>query len=169
MTTRFRKSVKFGNGVKVNINKKSVSITGGVKGAHHTISTNGKRTTTVGIPGSGLSYTSTRGGKSSYAHSSSASSFCGKQEKYTAKSPQVDVNEQYKEIIKKGNFTEEKLKRYKNIFFWLTILEFLIAIPAFALGGLLGFIFVILGLITLHFSKTYKKLLKFMQNGQTLR
>lgn len=57
MGFRFRKSIKILPGVKININKKSSSITFGTKGAHHTINSKGKRTTTVGIPGTGLSYT----------------------------------------------------------------------------------------------------------------
>lgn len=53
---RFRKSVKIFPGLKLNINKKSVSLTGGTKGFHHTVGTKGSQTT-VGIPGTGLSYT----------------------------------------------------------------------------------------------------------------
>ena len=56
MATRFRKSVKIAPGVKVNINKGSVSASVGTKGAHYTVSSNGSTTKTLGIPGSGLSY-----------------------------------------------------------------------------------------------------------------
>ena len=59
MGMRFRKSIKVAPGVKVNLNKNSVSVTAGVKGAHHTISSNGNRTSSVGIPGTGISYTKT--------------------------------------------------------------------------------------------------------------
>ena len=55
MGFRFHRSVKILPGVKININKKSNSITFGPKGAHYTINSKGKRTTTVGIPGTGLS------------------------------------------------------------------------------------------------------------------
>ena len=58
MGLKFRKSVKIAPGVKININKKSVSTTFGTKGASHTVNSKGKRTTTVGIPGTGLSYSS---------------------------------------------------------------------------------------------------------------
>ena len=54
---RFRKSIKLAPGVKLNVNKKSVSLTTGTRGLHHTVGTKGSRTT-VGIPGTGLSYTS---------------------------------------------------------------------------------------------------------------
>lgn len=59
MGFRFRKSINLGSGAKLNINKKSISTSIGTRGAHTTFSSNGKRTTSVGIPGSGLSYTKT--------------------------------------------------------------------------------------------------------------
>ncbi len=59
MGFRFRKSFKIAPGVKFNINKKSVGLTFGKRGAHFTINSKGKRTTSVGIPDTGLSYTHT--------------------------------------------------------------------------------------------------------------
>lgn len=59
MGIRFRKKIKIAPGVNINLNSKSVSVTTGVKGAHHTVSSNGSRTTSVGIPGTGLSYAKT--------------------------------------------------------------------------------------------------------------
>ena len=56
MGFRFRRTIKILPGVRLNINKSSASISVGPKGLKHTISTNGTRTNTVGIPGSGLSY-----------------------------------------------------------------------------------------------------------------
>lgn len=63
MGLRFRKSIKIAPGVKMNFNKKSWGVTIGKKGAHYTINSKGKRTASVGIPGTGLSYTTTSGGK----------------------------------------------------------------------------------------------------------
>lgn len=65
MGIRFRKSFKVAPGVKVNLNKKSSSVTFGGKGAHYTINSKGKRTTSVGIPGTGLYYTDTSTNKQS--------------------------------------------------------------------------------------------------------
>lgn len=56
MGFRFRKSFKIAPGVRVNLNKKSASISVGTKGARITKSTSGRTTTTVGIPGTGISY-----------------------------------------------------------------------------------------------------------------
>lgn len=63
MGLRFRKSFKVAPGVKLNLNKKSTSVTFGGKGAHYTVSSTGKKTKSVGIPGTGLYYTETSSGK----------------------------------------------------------------------------------------------------------
>lgn len=62
MGLRFRKSIKIAPGVKVNLNKNSASVSIGTKGKHYTVNSNGKTTKTVGIPGTGLSYSTTSGG-----------------------------------------------------------------------------------------------------------
>lgn len=64
MGTRYSRSFKISPGVRVNLNKKSASVSFGSTGLKHTISTTGKSHTTVGIPGTGLSYTMNSGGKS---------------------------------------------------------------------------------------------------------
>src|SRR6266478_3584408 len=53
---RFRRSVKILPGIRLNIGKRGVSTSIGVREAHVTIGKTGTRTT-VGLPGSGLSYT----------------------------------------------------------------------------------------------------------------
>ena len=64
MGLRFRKSIKIAPGVKINLNKKSTSVTFGGKGAHYTASSTGKKTASVGVPGTGISYTQTTGRQS---------------------------------------------------------------------------------------------------------
>lgn len=61
MGLRFRKSIKIAPGVKINLNKKGTSVTFGSKGVHYTASSTGKKTASVGIPGTGISYTKTTG------------------------------------------------------------------------------------------------------------
>lgn len=63
MGWRFRKSVKIAPGVRVNFGKKSTSVSVGGKGYRKTFSSTGKVTTSVGIPGSGLSYVTTENTK----------------------------------------------------------------------------------------------------------
>lgn len=67
MGLRFRRNIKIAPGVKLNLNKKSVGVTVGTRGAHYTINSKGKKTASVGIPGTGLSYSSTSGGSSKKA------------------------------------------------------------------------------------------------------
>ena len=60
MGMRFRKSKKIAPGVRVNLNAKSASISIGPKGFKKTFCTSGRTTTTVGIPGTGLSYSTSK-------------------------------------------------------------------------------------------------------------
>lgn len=57
MGLRYRKSIKIAPGVKINLNKKSASVTVGGKGYHKTFNSNGQTTTSVNLPVKGLSYT----------------------------------------------------------------------------------------------------------------
>jgi hypothetical protein len=61
MGFRYRKGIKIAPGLKLNLNAHSVSLTGGVPGAHLTYNSKGYRTTSVGAPGTGLSYRTTEG------------------------------------------------------------------------------------------------------------
>lgn len=63
MGFKFRKQIKIAPGVKLNIGKESASVSVGAKGVTQTYSTTGKTTTTVGIPGSGISYSTSSGAK----------------------------------------------------------------------------------------------------------
>lgn len=67
MGMRYRKSIGLGKGVRLNVGKGSLGISAGVKGAH--VSVNSKRgvTTSVGAPGTGVSYAKTTGWGSSGA------------------------------------------------------------------------------------------------------
>ena len=67
MGLRFRKSIKLAPGVRLNLGRKGFGVSFGGKGMRHTISSTGRRTTSVGIPGTGLSYSHTHGSKSTSA------------------------------------------------------------------------------------------------------
>ena len=64
MGMRFKKSKKIAPGVKLNVSNKSVGVSVGGKGVHHSVSSSGRKTTTVSAPGTGLSYVKTSGGGS---------------------------------------------------------------------------------------------------------
>ena len=53
---RFRKSFKIAPGVRFNISRRSTSLSFGVRGLRHTINSRGRRTTSVGVPGTGISW-----------------------------------------------------------------------------------------------------------------
>lgn len=57
MGFRFRKSINLGGGFRINLSKSGVGYSWGVPGARITHTARGTTRTTVGIPGSGLSYT----------------------------------------------------------------------------------------------------------------
>lgn len=71
MGFRYRKTRSVAPGVKVNLNKKSASVRFGGKGAGVTLNTNGKRTQSIGVPDTGLSYTQSSGGGNSNSDTSS--------------------------------------------------------------------------------------------------
>ena len=60
MGLRFRKSVKICKGVKVNFSKSGASLSLGGRG--HSVNIGRGTRTTIGIPGTGLSYTTKAGG-----------------------------------------------------------------------------------------------------------
>jgi TM2 domain-containing membrane protein YozV len=63
MGLRFNKRIKIADGMTLNLNKKSVGVSVGGKGAKYTINSKGKRTSTVGLPGTGLYYSKSSGSK----------------------------------------------------------------------------------------------------------
>lgn len=60
MGWRFRKSINLGKGVRSNLNKKSAGISFGTKGARYSINSDGRKTATIGILGTGLYWTDSR-------------------------------------------------------------------------------------------------------------
>lgn len=73
MGLRYRKSFKIAPGVRVNLSKKGVGMSVGTKGARYSVSSTGRRTTTIGIPGTGLSYSKSRGGGKKSANKTAVS------------------------------------------------------------------------------------------------
>lgn len=59
---RFRRSVKLAPGVRLNVSKSGLGMSFGGPGLRYTIGPNGRRTRTIGIPGTGVSYVETEGG-----------------------------------------------------------------------------------------------------------
>lgn len=140
MGFRFRKSIKVAPGVRVNLGKKSGSVSIGTKGARYTVSSTGKRTTTVGVPGTGLSHVSTSSKRKSKGKpvSVSGSSY--------ASSPRRSD------------------KIYGIIFLVLAAAAFLIGLPTLAFGG---WIFLLIGVPCLLLGWRYIKLSKELSAQNT--
>ena len=62
MSVRFRRRLKIAPGISLNFNKNSVGLSLGVRGAHYTMNSNGRRTISAGIPGTGISSVKTISG-----------------------------------------------------------------------------------------------------------
>jgi tetratricopeptide (TPR) repeat protein len=62
MALRARRRIGIGGGLRMNISHRSVGLSGGVRGARYSVSSSGRRTRSVGIPGSGISHVSSSGG-----------------------------------------------------------------------------------------------------------
>ncbi len=61
MGLQFRKRIKLCKGVNLNLSKTGVGISVGTRGARYSMHSSGRKTATVGIPGTGLYYTKNLG------------------------------------------------------------------------------------------------------------
>lgn len=162
MGLRFRKSFKVAPGVKVNLNKKSTSVTFGGKGVHKTYSSSGKKTTSVGIPGTGACYTTSSGGGSGSKKPSSH-----KRISADNLDPVLTEDLSFQNNVVDGSsasldkFTTDSLKRYKITSAILSAFLFFVALIGFAGGSALATVIcLIFGGITLAISITYSKEIK---------
>lgn len=147
MGLRFRKSVKIAPGVKVNLNKKSTSITFGGKGVHRTISSTGKKTTSVGLPGSGAYYTSSSGGTSGAKKKVSSSSG----HEYNVTPPQAPDASAALE-----KFSDRALRIYRIIFGIVSALFLFIALIGFVASHIIfGIVFVLVAMIPIGVINSY--------------
>lgn len=72
MGLRVRRSITICKGVKLNVGKKGMGISFGTRGLRYSINSSGRRTATVGIPGTGVYYTSSSGGAGKRKYSTDA-------------------------------------------------------------------------------------------------
>jgi tetratricopeptide (TPR) repeat protein len=56
MSLRFRRSIRIAPGVRLNLTKRGIGLTAGVRGAHYSVHSSGAVTRSVGLPGTGLYY-----------------------------------------------------------------------------------------------------------------
>lgn len=102
MGLRFRKSVKLGKSMRINLGKTGASLSFGAKGMRHTIHTSGRMTTSVGIPGTGVSFVSIEGGGKKRAikktnHSDVFVERCEIEDEYSS---YYEIIDEYNKLIK---------------------------------------------------------------------
>jgi len=56
---RFRRSIRLGPGVRLNLSKSGVGVSTGIRGLHYSVHSSGRRTLSTGIPGTGIGYVTT--------------------------------------------------------------------------------------------------------------
>ena len=59
MGLRFHKSISICKGIKLNVSKSGVGVSLGTKGLHYSLNSSGRRSATLSLPGTGLSYSKT--------------------------------------------------------------------------------------------------------------
>ena len=99
MGLRVRKSIRICKGVSVNFGKTGASISFGTKGLRQTIHTSGRMTTSIGIPGTGISYVKTYNTRSRMLNTYQA---------------QVKSNQAYENLIEVERYNET-INNLRNI------------------------------------------------------
>ncbi len=107
MGLRMRKSIKICKGVRVNFSKSGTSLSFGTKGLRQTISTSGRRTTSVGIPGTGFYYTTSSSGKK---RSSSSNSYARAQAQAQRQQEKLNEIENNRRTVQNFNNLIESIK-----------------------------------------------------------
>lgn len=109
MGFRFRKTFKVAPGVKLNLNKKSVGLTIGGRGAKYTVNSSGRKTKTIGIPGTGLSYSQVSSNKKKPNQKRSSAKNVSYDPKFTT---YINGVEQVNEPSKNDNFQLEYTRAF---------------------------------------------------------
>lgn len=107
MGFRMRKSFKIAPGVRVNVGKKSAGISVGCKGLRYSVNSRAGSRVTVGVPGTGMSYTSSTRSYSSKAYS--RNSELKRLQKQQAKMEELERNQLEVELY------ENRLEMIKSI------------------------------------------------------
>jgi hypothetical protein len=74
MGFRIQKSFRIAKGVRLNMSKSGLGVSVGVPGARYSVHSSGRRTGTVGVPGSGVRYQVTKSGGRTRARAAAGSS-----------------------------------------------------------------------------------------------
>lgn len=154
MGIRFRRRAKIAPGLTLNLNRKSVGLTTGVKGAHASINTKGQRTNSIGIPGTGLSYVDT---KNAHSKESETEETQESQNSYKNKTNIEIKIEAAKKL--KAKYSNKTLKKFSIIFRCLGVLLISMSL-LLCLASLFALIFVAFGIFVIYLGGFYSKTAK---------
>lgn len=73
MGFRLYKSVKLAKGVRLNVSKTGIGMSADIPGFRYSVHSSGRRTRTVGVPGSGAYYRTDSGGRRTASRPTGAS------------------------------------------------------------------------------------------------
>lgn len=118
MGLRFRKSISLIPGVKLNLGTTGASVSVGKRGMHYTMHTSGRKTVSVGLPGTGISYVKNiSSGKKSTAKSGARSSTGYKDPRDTAAKEalaQQEAANAQAEVAKYQEYVENLKSQHKQ-------------------------------------------------------
>jgi DNA polymerase III epsilon subunit family exonuclease len=159
MGLRFRKSINLGGGVRLNFGKSSVGVSGGVKGARVSINSKGRKTTSIGIPGTGISYVSTTqiGTKENKSVDSNLS------EAITSNSPYIPSSG--KIMIGSREYSQRYIKIISKFLIFSGIVLLLMSLLLMLATPLAGVIFLILAIFLIIIGRSYSRVIKASQNN----
>lgn len=116
MGLRFRRSMTLCKGVRLNFGKNGMSVSHGVKGFRQTYNLNtGKKTTTVGLPGTGIYYTTSEGGKKKTSSSTASKTSRAKAQTSTYDTTYVPVETVRTETVIKEKIIEVPVEVKKKL------------------------------------------------------
>lgn len=72
MAMRYRKSINLGGGLRINVGRRGVGLSAGTRHVRYSVNTSGRRTRSVSLPGTGVSWRSTSSMGASRSRPSSA-------------------------------------------------------------------------------------------------
>ena len=109
MGIRFRRSLTIAPGVRLSVSKTGFGVSAGVPGARYSVHSSGRRTTSVGMPGTGVSYVSTAmGGQRSSGGESGSRAVAPDAPAYASGAQAAAV------LPKAGFFSGDGAKRYRE-------------------------------------------------------
>ncbi|MHC1722576.1 MAG: DUF4236 domain-containing protein [Aminipila sp.] len=155
MGIRFRKRVKIVPGLTLNINKKSVGVTAGVRGAHASINTEGQRTTSMGIPGTGLSYVDVKRVNGQPRTENETEEVEDSQNSFMNQTSIGLKIEAAKKL--RAKHSDKALKRFSIIFRCFGVLIILMSL-VLCLASLFALLFVGFGIFVLYLADFYSKM-----------